>query len=37
MKALIGFHAADTGSMTVDGREQRIDNPRDAARLWASA
>ena len=33
VKALIGFHAADTGSTTIDGREQRIDNQRDAARL----
>jgi general nucleoside transport system ATP-binding protein len=33
VKALIGFHAADTGSTTIDGRERRIDNQRDAARL----
>ena len=33
VKALIGFHSADTGSTTIDRREQRIDNPRDAARL----
>ena len=33
VKALIGFHAADTGSTTIDAREQRIDNQRDAARL----
>jgi len=33
VKALIGFHSADTGSTSIDSREQRIDNPRDAARL----
>jgi ABC-type uncharacterized transport system ATPase subunit len=33
VKALIGFHSADAGSTTIDGKEQRIDNPRDAARL----
>jgi ABC-type uncharacterized transport system ATPase subunit len=33
VKALIGFHSADTGSTTIDAREQRIDRPRDAARL----
>jgi simple sugar transport system ATP-binding protein len=33
VKALIGFHRADTGSTSIDAREQRIDNPRDAARL----
>jgi ABC-type uncharacterized transport system ATPase subunit len=33
VKALIGFHSADTGSTSIDSREQRIDSPRDAARL----
>ena len=33
VKALIGFYSADTGSVMVDGREQAIHSPRDAAAL----
>jgi simple sugar transport system ATP-binding protein len=33
VKALIGFYSADTGSVIVDGREQAIHSPRDAAAL----
>jgi simple sugar transport system ATP-binding protein len=33
VKALIGFHKADTGAASIDGREQAINSPRDAARL----
>jgi len=33
VKALIGFYSADTGSVMVDGREQSIHSPRDAAAL----
>ena len=31
VKALIGFYSADTGQVLVDGREQAIHSPRDAA------
>jgi len=33
VKALIGFYSADTGQVLVDGREQAIHSPRDAAAL----
>ncbi|ACB35282.1 ABC transporter-related protein [Leptothrix cholodnii SP-6] len=33
VKALIGFYQADTGSVSVDGRERAIGSPRDAAAL----
>ncbi len=33
VKALIGFYRADSGSVTVDGREREIHSPRDAAAL----
>ena len=33
VKALIGFYSADTGQVLVDGREQTIHSPRDAAAL----
>jgi simple sugar transport system ATP-binding protein len=33
VKALIGFYRADAGTVLVDGREQAIDSPRDAAAL----
>jgi simple sugar transport system ATP-binding protein len=33
VKALIGFYRADTGQVLVDGREQAIHSPRDAAAL----
>ena len=33
VKALIGFYRADTGAVMVDGREQAIHSPRDAAAL----
>ena len=33
VKALIGFYSADSGSVMVDGREQAIHSPRDAAAL----
>jgi len=33
VKALIGFYRADTGAVMVDGREQSIHSPRDAAAL----
>ena len=33
VKALIGFYSADTGQVLVDGREQAVHSPRDAAAL----
>jgi len=33
VKSLIGFYRADTGSVSVDGREREIHSPRDAAAL----
>ena len=33
VKALIGFYSADSGQVLVDGREQAIHSPRDAAAL----
>jgi general nucleoside transport system ATP-binding protein len=33
VKALIGFYSADAGQVLVDGREQAIHSPRDAAAL----
>ena len=33
VKSLIGFYRADTGDVMVDGREQAIHSPRDAAAL----
>jgi len=33
VKSLIGFYRADSGSVSVDGREQAIHSPRDAAAL----
>jgi len=33
VKALIGFYSADPGQVLVDGREQAIHSPRDAAAL----
>ena len=33
VKCLVGFQAADTGSVVIDGRETQIPNPRGAAAL----